>query len=348
MQETLLKYPDMLDSASVGSMLAQSRSARGWDQRDVASRLGLDLSVIAALEDDEFQRLGAPVFVRSFIIRYARLLGLPEQDLVERYKRVAPDQPPPLRVGRPVKTQAKRSDAGVRWFSYSLVFALVLYMGALALDRISGYFDGSDTGDPSGTVANNAGAIALPPAASPASGGNHSAVIDSKALNASSTPAADLSALPPRVIDPPRPVESSRTSVQTMAKAATSPLEALSATKPETLSSATSATPDPEANTPALDGPAAPAAAGQTRLVLSFSEDCWLEVVDADGNRLAYGVIKADTTKVLTGMAPFKVALGNAVATSITFDGKTIDRAVYVPKRGTVSRFVLGKPPADV
>jgi cytoskeleton protein RodZ len=76
---------------------------------------------------------------------------------------------------------------------------------------------------------------------------------------------------------------------------------------------------------------------------MTFSEDCWVDVTDVDRNRLAYGVIQANSVETLNGKPPFRIILGNAVAVTMEMNGKTVDRSVYIPARGTVSRFTLGE-----
>ena len=41
----------------------------------------------------------------------------------------------------------------------------------------------------------------------------------------------------------------------------------------------------------------------------------------------------------------FAVTLGNAPAARIALDNRPVDTAVYVPRRGTVSRFTLNAQP---
>jgi cytoskeleton protein RodZ len=81
-------------------------------------------------------------------------------------------------------------------------------------------------------------------------------------------------------------------------------------------------------------------------LIMQFNADCWVEVKDANGERLAYGVIKANEVRTLNGEMPFSVTLGNAGAAQIKLDGRTVDESVYLSNtRGGVARFVL-EPPA--
>ena len=89
----------------------------------------------------------------------------------------------------------------------------------------------------------------------------------------------------------------------------------------------------------------APDARAGARLMLQFSEDCWVQVKDAEGKVLLNALMKANTTSALSGPAPFTVTLGNAPAARIALDDRPVDTAVYVPRRGTVSRFTLNTQP---
>nr|HMQ12962.1 DUF4115 domain-containing protein [Candidatus Competibacter phosphatis] len=89
------------------------------------------------------------------------------------------------------------------------------------------------------------------------------------------------------------------------------------------------------------DNPATDAGA---KLLLEFSNDCWVEVKDAEGKVLISSLKRANSSESLSGPAPFAITLGNAPAARLTLDGQPIDKAIYVPRRGTVSRFTLPRP----
>jgi cytoskeleton protein RodZ len=48
-----------------GARLRKAREAAGLTEADVAARLKMPLSVVKSLEDENWDRLGAPVFVRG-------------------------------------------------------------------------------------------------------------------------------------------------------------------------------------------------------------------------------------------------------------------------------------------
>jgi cytoskeleton protein RodZ len=91
------------------------------------------------------------------------------------------------------------------------------------------------------------------------------------------------------------------------------------------------------------DAQAVAAADGEAKLLLEFSNDCWVEIKDAEGNVLTSGLMRGNTTHTLSGPAPFKVTLGNAPAARIVLDDRLVDTTIYVPRRGTVSRFTLNR-----
>ena len=59
-----------------GRRLREAREAAGLGLAEVSSRLKMPLRVVQSLEDEDWSRLGAPVFVRGQLRSYARLLGI--------------------------------------------------------------------------------------------------------------------------------------------------------------------------------------------------------------------------------------------------------------------------------
>lgn len=78
-----------------GIRLRQARLAAGLSEEDVASRLKMPVRVVRSLENEDWSRLGAPVFVRGQLRSYSRLLGLSTDSTIESAG-VGPVQPPTL------------------------------------------------------------------------------------------------------------------------------------------------------------------------------------------------------------------------------------------------------------
>jgi len=81
--------------ASPGARLRREREVRGLTQQEAAERLTLDVSVVVALEANDFVALGAPVFAKGHLRRYATLLELPADEMLGAYERSKgqPEQP---------------------------------------------------------------------------------------------------------------------------------------------------------------------------------------------------------------------------------------------------------------
>ncbi len=76
-------------------------------------------------------------------------------------------------------------------------------------------------------------------------------------------------------------------------------------------------------------------------ITLRFSEDSWVEITDATGERLFLNIGEADSERTVEGVPPFSVLLGNAKAVSMEYNGAPYDR--YRIDRKGVARFTLGK-----
>lgn len=82
-----------------GAVLRAEREALGVTVREVSETLNLSISVIEAIEADDYPRLPGPVFARGYVRAYARLLELDPEPLVAQYPR--PPDPVPLSRTRP-------------------------------------------------------------------------------------------------------------------------------------------------------------------------------------------------------------------------------------------------------
>jgi len=76
-------------------------------------------------------------------------------------------------------------------------------------------------------------------------------------------------------------------------------------------------------------------------LVLKFAEDSWVEINDAQGERLYMDVAKAGQTKTVAGEPPFKMLFGNAPAVTLEYNGEIYDHSEHNSKG--VARFTLGE-----
>jgi len=74
-----------------GERLRAAREAQGLSFEDVVHELRLESTIVAAIERDDLDGLSAPVFVKGYLRSYARLVSLPEQELVDAWRPAEPD-----------------------------------------------------------------------------------------------------------------------------------------------------------------------------------------------------------------------------------------------------------------
>ncbi|NUS37737.1 MAG: DUF4115 domain-containing protein [Lysobacter sp.] len=135
-----------------GDRLRKAREAAGLSRADVAARLKMPVRVVQSLEEEDWSRLGAPVFVRGQLRSYSRLLGLTTAPMMIA-SGVAPVEPPvltPRTYTPPVKRFAEQL---ARRFVYIVLTAAIAVPVWLA------------TRPHLGTVAHDAAPLDVPTAA---------------------------------------------------------------------------------------------------------------------------------------------------------------------------------------
>ncbi len=81
----------MSNAALPGQRLREERERQGLDPEDISARLRLSRTYLQALEADDYARLPQPAFVRGYLRSYAKMLGLPGDELVADFERLVND-----------------------------------------------------------------------------------------------------------------------------------------------------------------------------------------------------------------------------------------------------------------
>jgi cytoskeleton protein RodZ len=112
---------------SIGETLRRERLKRKLDLQGVSSELKISPRLLAAIEDENFDKLPGGVFTRSFIRQYARLLGLDEDEISNELQRLLepqapvpqPPQPPAKPTGIPLPRVEEWETAREQRFQWS-------------------------------------------------------------------------------------------------------------------------------------------------------------------------------------------------------------------------------------
>ena len=84
-------------------------------------------------------------------------------------------------------------------------------------------------------------------------------------------------------------------------------------------------------------------AAGETRLLLNYTGDCWTEITDASGRRLFFDMGHNGRAVELTGQAPFNVLFGNFENVSVSVDGTNFPISASNPGSRTARLTILNQ-----
>ncbi|UHQ18920.1 DUF4115 domain-containing protein [Lysobacter sp. KIS68-7] len=116
---------EFVSESGVGQRLRTAREKQGLSLEEVASRLKMPRSVVQSLEDEDWSRLGAPVFVRGQLRSYSRLLGLVTSTTIAA-SGLAPVEPTKLEPRSYTPRMTRLFEQGTRRLVYIVLTAAIV------------------------------------------------------------------------------------------------------------------------------------------------------------------------------------------------------------------------------
>ena len=315
---------DQHEAQSTGVRLRNAREQLGLSQQAVAERLCLKVSTVRDIEDDKAPADLASTFLRGYIRSYARLVHIPEEELLPALEKQAPVRAAkvaPMQSFSLGKRRRKR-DGWLMTFTWLVLFVVVGLTGAWWWQNHKAQQEEISTMADQSSAELNAN-----------SENTQSVPLDTSATaTQDNTPAATG---PAETVQTPAPTTAPAVDPQQNAVVAPSQANVDTATT----SPATPATPDGAAPLPTNQA-GVEAAADPNALVMNFTADCWLEVSDATGKKLFSGMQRKDGNLNLTGQAPYKLKIGAPAAVQIQYQGKPVDLSRFI-RTNQVARLTL-------
>ncbi len=299
------------DGPLAGQRLARARRERDITVLDIAKELHLDEYKVRALENNEFEILGAPVFAKGHLRKYAELVGVNIDDVLADYYALNRGAGAPPVVGPPRKPQRELRLGP--WVAAIVVISAAAAIAYWWLGRAR------PTAAPSAGRGPETRGDAPPPAPT-----------------AADTVVAAPAEAPPLVEQTTEDDEATTDAVDAAGPDdADADVDADAGADDEVIAEAAPVDrTDADAARPQAIG------APEVNLVMAFSGDCWTEVTDASGSRLFFDLGRDGRRVTVSGEAPLRVLFGNSNNVTLTVDGNDF----VIPdsaRRGQTARLTI-------
>lgn len=314
MAELNVEAPVVVPTQGPGARLKAGREAQGQSLEQAARHLRLDEPTLAAIEADQYPAHVPATFLRGYLRAYAKWLELPADEIVSAYNEKHPDEAQLAGLKTLLALPESERSGGGKWLWFgvlALLLAAVVAAVVLLLpnDWLSQLKLAEDT-----ATADNATAVEVLPIESNSGELTLQLPPEEPALTAPATTDAE-----------PTTASASSSTATTTVPTATAPVasDGAATTAARSVQAVNNANVD--------DVPALPGAA--ETLELSFVEDCWIRVTDANGNVLSVGIKQNGQRIRLSGTAPLTVVLGNPPGVQLKHNGRPVDLSGYPGSR---------------
>lgn len=302
---------------TAGQLLRQAREKVGLTQQTVADRLCLKLSTVRDIETDSVSSDIAPTFLRGYMRSYAKLVGVPEKDILGFI-----DQQAPVKQIRMTTTQnyslGKRHKKREGWLMKITWVILIVMIALVGVWWWQGHQADQQelVSMASQDIGQNSTQESTNTIDSPLTTLDNTPVFEGENLQVPASPLVDNQA---------NNVATSPTETTSSA-----PVPTEVRTVPLPVSPLTTSTTSRANSTQESTSSEAPAIANQ--LVLMFDGECWLEIRNAQNKVLFNGIKKAGDRLEFDGEQPYKLKIGAPSVTRLQFNGESIDLSRFTGK----------------
>ena len=335
----------------LGAALRVEREKRGLDLEDAAHKLKISARLLRALEEGDEKSLPPLAYTKGFIRSYASYVGLSAEEVSEALGALeaATEPTTPQNVYEPEMVLTPRRNlkpllAAV--FMVGIVAAVFFAWQQGALDFLGRQtrrlaqpapMQSAESVDP-GNLAGRSAPVAAAPTAGSASGlasGQPAAPVAAPAATTAGKPAASAPAPATQT-----PANATAPAGQASQPAAGLPPVRGTAAPAAGVSTPATSAPAASAQTAAVS-PAGETPAGQHKLIITATEECWIHSSADKTDTRQFSLRKGDTF-ALTFSKSLELKLGNAGGVRLRYDGEELPPA---GQSGQVRNLTF--PPAD-
>ncbi|CAA2929760.1 cytoskeleton protein RodZ [Arsenophonus endosymbiont of Bemisia tabaci] len=312
---------------TVGQRLLQERETLGLSREIVADRLCLKVCTVREIEEDSNSHNVDPTFLRGYIRSYAKLVKIPEKEILELLDKHTPAKAAivsPMQSYSLGKTRKKREG----WLMKFTWLIIIICIAMVGIWWWQGYkVQKQEIATMAEQNRSNTAQMPADPASSTLA---EVAGIEENNLNTSSIANNVVSPAPktPLTSETQKNSDINANIVESVnpAEVKTVPLPgSMNNSNPERDRTAEASADTDPANIESSDG-----------VLMNFKGECWLEVRDAKGKILFSGIKNAGQKLELNGELPYQFNIGRPANVNLLFKGNSVD----------LNRFIKANRPA--
>jgi cytoskeleton protein RodZ len=312
--ETLKNTPEELSEdievMGPGQILSDARKKMRLTQEDVATKLNFRTTLVDEIENEVFDTNLPETFNRGYLRNYAKLVNVSQEDVMASYEQlnVAKTQASDLQSFSKGTEKLAESNR-IMWISY-LILAILIGSTVVWWQNNTEQILKEKIDIKSEKIADKHN--------------QQSDALDETQTNLALTSKTENNKIESIIEESPA---SSAVLTQESANTSTPSAEIENVQRNE---DATATIENISVNEPE---------ATLTNITFMFSGDCWVNISDATGERIAWGVKKLGYVMKISGQAPFNVTLGKPELVAINFSGEIIDMSQF--NVGNIAKFTL-------
>jgi len=283
----------------IGQVLQAEREKRNYSLQEVALQLKLKVEVVKGLESNQLDSSILPTYVRGYIRAYARFLKLPERELLSRFDADNKENKPAVKLMKTFSNREAKQKTEARFVWFSYVFVGILIISL-------SFWLWQQSREFGLELTNTEGIAHIP-----------TTTVDVSAfenLELSATENVPLLA-----------EDGTAETIELEMPTAGADIPLVGSNVDVVFENAESFGDSTDTD---LD-----------RLKMTFTDNCWIDVLDGNGERIAYGTKLAGYVMELNAKGPFTVTLGNPSVVAIDINQKPFDMSGF--PGGRVAKFTL-------
>ncbi|MDO7596520.1 MAG: DUF4115 domain-containing protein [Pseudomonadota bacterium] len=322
---------------TLGKRLSQAREAKKLTIGDIATELRLSKQTIELIENESWSELHGRAYARGYFTNYVKYLGLPEDEFLAAFNIEYTIAEPTLSVAR---NQIEITNKKFVWLP-SLLFIIVLVIGWLAFQQMDNTAEiGMEEASPSflSTPDNNS------TSSKDKTSKEYEDIVPYSQIEMNEQDqlvSADTEILvnSEQSKDASRDISEIVMGTELEAVGLEGDLTEESINNELTPENAVVTSTEESINNK-LTPENTTLTSLEAMLDLRFSDECWVQVRDADNKILLDKLMTKNDSIILKGRIPFTVTLGRASVTQIRFNDELFDPSAFTER--DVARFTLG------